>query len=1075
LKDLIIDVEDLPEHEKKDFNIDLKLEVDREKKEFHSLRVPLIDWKRRILEKYNSQKIDYIVTEKSEEAGGGEIEKYRKVIIDSNDSPYIMIDKETKDTIKTKTFMKFKVIPLPKPNRDPADSENYEKLKNSFEHELTAVGKMALSRLKKNLSISYSSWKTNFTNYAAPLVSFCQSSGSGKSKLSVEMLKLYPGFYFVFREPDQTGYPRANSFSNQIIQIIKGYDDKSSSQSNLQYLNSTVGKILDYFSRILVSYVRNICSLVRKQESLGSLDLEKNLEHAIHEIGSLFLDNETVETNFPIISREEVEKIYLRFGESITVENVAKFFYTALIYPEKCLESMDSREDKAICQLLLDKYFSKFPFLFVLDEADILSSFKIIPKDLDRKVSGLEIIKRALGYVRQDTDSLFLTLGTKSDVFDINPPMIDFSAHLLNRISRLDPITLTSNSNIFSKDYPISGLSPTYALIRNPFFFKFICTLGHSLWSSYPFNEIVPIALKKLKNASAGSNEYFLPIWMIRTGLATNPLHKKGNSLVEGHMATLHNNVQENFIVSYPSEPILAIASRIAMTVNENGKPLYDDASIFDILKDNTEAVSLDIGRFAEVFGAMIILRAIDKTPNFTRIYSSYKRDEILDEIKKLTPVKFHTLWEKESQLLEVPAKEASSREVSSTDRGPDITVIQHPRFLEHYRVNRVCDFLKTLINTDDLDKFGIPKSILNGIVNATHFVSLTRDNTGFIVNNFDIKPSNLPLADDRIANSSRNIIDTALLKIGLLRQCGFSMPSNYYGLDFILPVCLENNDLTFIGIQIKRSDANMSEDVYKMRSRLHLVKCPNSCTNPKTCDFCLSNETLRNIHGNHLSLLLSLDDDSNLPKFSHDNKFHSKITNRRDHDILLKTLTADAVKSKISGLSVDAKSDSFLKPLVQKNIMIKEDVAIASSLWDDRHVKLPLKSKEDINSFIPDPWVHRQYTLMTRGWNVFGHLFNDYKNVIKIANNMISNDGMFRHIKQRSDPQLVRCVVYDTAPSYVQYSDELLAMRGKEESYLEILDSLELKSSVNESEIAKLVEKLDKNLVISPPESPKK
>jgi hypothetical protein len=42
---------------------------------------------------------------------------------------------------------------------------------------------------------------------------------------------------------------------------------------------------------------------------------------------------------------------------------------------------------------------------------------------------------------------------------------------------------------------------------------------------------------------------------------------------------------------------------------------------------------------------------------------------------------------------------------------------------------------------------------------------------TGFIVNNFDIKPSHFPLAKDRIANTSRNIIDTAALETMVL-QC---------------------------------------------------------------------------------------------------------------------------------------------------------------------------------------------------------------------------------------------------------------------------------------------------------------
>ena len=66
----------------------------------------------------------------------------------------------------------------------------------------------------------------------------------------------------------------------------------------------------------------------------------------------------------------------------------------------------------------------------------------------------------------------------------------------------------------------------------------------------------------------------------------------------------------------------------------------------------------MDIGRFAEVFGAMIILRAIDRTPSFAKIYNDYAYNQILNEIKNLTPSKFHSLWEKETQLLEAPSVE---------------------------------------------------------------------------------------------------------------------------------------------------------------------------------------------------------------------------------------------------------------------------------------------------------------------------------------------------------------------------------------------------------------------------------
>jgi hypothetical protein len=55
------------------------------------------------------------------------------------------------------------------------------------------------------------------------------------------------------------------------------------------------------------------------------------------------------------------------------------------------------------------------------------------------------------------------------------------------------------------------------------------------------------------------------------------------------------------------------------------------------------------------------------------------------------------------------------------------------------------------------------------------------------------LKPSTLPLADERIVDKSRNVIDLALLRIGLLRQCAFALPTNCYGLDYLIPVQLKS------------------------------------------------------------------------------------------------------------------------------------------------------------------------------------------------------------------------------------------------------------------------------------------
>jgi hypothetical protein len=568
--------------------------------------------------------------------------------------------------------------------------------------------------------------------------------------------------------------------------------------------------------------------------------------------------------------------------------------------------------------------------------------------------------------------------------------------------------------------------------------FKFLATLGHSLWSSYPFTEIIRAAIFKLQNGSADTKAYFLPIWMLRTGLVANSLHIKANSLVAGHMATLHEvkDNLKNFIVSYPSEPILAMAGRQLMSENQA------DLALFEVLRSNAEAVALDIGRYAEVFGAMIILRAIDKASNFAEASKQNDYTKLLDEIKGMTPDKFHSLWDNKTQLLESEG---------NSSQGPESHSTTYLRYFNEYKVVSVNDFLRTLIKSDKLNELGIPEIILNGIVNANHFVTLTRDNIGFRIGTFNINPCDLPSADDRIADCSRNVIDSALLRIGLLRQCGFALPTNYYGIDFILPVCLPTNDLTFIGIQLKRSDADMSDDVFKMRSRLHLVKCPNYCTEKcksKKCDLCLSSESLLNIYANQLSFIISLDDlNTKLPKFSNSVKFRSSISNSEDHKILLKALEGDAPKN-LSGLTSSAESDSFMKPLVRKIVKISDYTGMAMCIWDDQRVKLSDKSKGSVTpEFRPDGFIHRQYTIMTRGWNVFKHLFSDSDSVFKIANDMMSNDGIFRHAKDRSNVQLVRSVVYDTSPSYTQYSDELLLLRGKKESNLDLLDEVEIKN----------------------------
>ena len=82
------------------------------------------------------------------------------------------------------------------------------------------------------------------------------------------------------------------------------------------------------------------------------------------------------------------------------------------------------------------------------------------------------------------------------------------------------------------------------------------------------------------------------------------------------------------------------------------------------------------------------------------------------------------------------------------------------------------------------------------------------------------------------------NIIDKHLLKAGILRQCAYTMPEGYYGIDMIIPVAVEVVKLdpdssleikktyfTYIAIQSKAGEANPMVTLVKINPNLHVQR----------------------------------------------------------------------------------------------------------------------------------------------------------------------------------------------------------------------------------------------------------
>ena len=893
----------------------------------------------------------------------------------------------------------------------------------NFNHELTRSGKLVLNDLTNSLTSRYNNWKYKTQEYYAPIVSLCQGYGSGKTKIAIECLKRNPGFYLNLRNESTFYYPFTNGLSLELRTLIMFYNDPITGVYDVHYTQSTIGKIADFFARIVTTYIRNVVSKSKSKIMSSNMTEDQAVQDAIHDMAKLFERNESVDANFNLINKEEMQKIYQRYysaqpiysfydGTRINENSVG--LVTTIIKrfledPQICLSDPSDPASQAICEIL-EKKFKYFPFLFVLDEADILSKIKVDQSQTAKIITGFDVLRRALGYTERTARVMFLTLGADADVINYYDPCVLGKSIRFSKFDcLLEPITLNSNSNIFSLEYPITKIQPSYKLLQNPLMFKFLCTLGHALWGILPFNTTATFAYRKMRNDSDSSTDHLLPVWMIRTGIAAHPLHEGTKSLVANHMATLLNVRKDapGLMVSYPSDPILAMSARSLINYCR-------DETLFKVLKKNIEALDVDIGNYGKIFASMIVLRAIDLAPDRTP-RSSYS--ERLEEIEALVP-HFRSLWHKKTHLLEPDS--------GATDPN------RHCDFLFGYKICTVEDFLDKFTDFRFDLKEKLPQSILEGIVNASHMVNLTRDKGGF----YGFKKRDLPSADPRIKNNSRNVVDAELLKTGLLRQCGFILPINYYGLDFIIPVCLKNDQVTFIGIKVKQSDANTEDDAYKMQSRFHFVNCLNCEKFGDTkCSKCTyDHEGLKEIYANSVSLLISLDDYDNFAPFQSTREFNlkpksfSKKVIDKNNTKLLETLQPNLpTRFKLDKLNLKGESSSFFKPLAQEIERIDDGMALIKSVWIDKYVKIESDEEMPFNN---DGFVHRQFCIATRGWEIFEHLFFEADKCYLIANEIMSSEGLFKKCIDRSDSKSVRKVLHDTSPTYFQFDDELWSKR---------------------------------------------
>jgi hypothetical protein len=402
-----------------------------------------------------------------------------------------------------------------------------------------------------------------------------------------------------------------------------------------------------------------------------------------------------------------------------------------------------------------------------------------------------------------------------------------------------------------------------------------------------------------------------------------------------------------------------------------------------------------------------------------------------------------------------------------------------------HYHVVSVEKFLKSLLNAAEFKKIAakLPKDTLEGLVNANYAVKLTRYGQELVFEGEAFPPMKLPRADDRIGDEFCNLIDDALLRLGLIYQCCFLMPDRYFGFDLILPVMLKDGTYTFIGIQFKAADVSVGVPTEKMQARFHYVKCPVAaphghcarCTHipcsrqceQSRCAECILLEDdhqqimdkRKKLYADQICLLISLDpSDSKIfqartqsslagPRKKQSappntNRYASSSSRKRPRKPQLYSPLIEAkveLKAVLTSPNtlrpIDTHrikqlfSPNFMKPLLslREPFGPNNRLMLISSLWSDELVKFSADERQK-GEFFDDGFVHRQYCIAVRGVDSFKHLFRDPKAVVN-AQKLIAPDHHFlKNFSSKPDDQMsklamLKAIMYDANVNYIEYN----------------------------------------------------
>lgn len=717
-----------------------------------------------------------------------------------DEEPLKLVKVATDEVVPFKSYMEFMGISqIPRTIRTALTSDEEQAVAASFSAHLTYSGMVQSTMIIEYICRCADLTGNTGSTIYAPYGTLFQSSGFGKSRGVCEVGRRLSTIYGVFRKNSDTGYPRQTHWLTLLCNFVDiAPEIDLPRQGGFTISQYKVGRVLLFFHCLLKAYnqlfkefitdndFRITCfpetasdPVILTDEQVSVLCTVYHRMNVAFSTGNADISrfNEFLQTNLnstPLLSLT-ADILYNSIGgEAAKFRALNEYVYKRRNLTDQAEWAgfvntyFRGEEDRENHRIWPKDEQESYPFVVVLDEASILN--EVAPPG---GTSILTVIRRALHFIPPNSNFMMISLGTSCDVSTLNRPIRDDSLRFRTRRNLLFPMIVTGNWDIHRTEMELQNLVVDANFVKNRRTLLLKASFGRPVWNSLNLKHVISTALTKLKNGCTDPYTPSIATWCIRVGLTVNASSKLAETLLKSHMATLLavSSEADQVLVNYSAEPVLAIAAREFLA--ESRSSVYD---YFKSLLQFVEGVPTDRGKMGESVFSEILLQAMDRSV-------------------KLTPTDSRTVPGASSRVAQILGtrnfllEEFPPQPVNE----PIVTTPASDLFCrQHFRASTVGAFLKSLYSVDVYNSLApfLPKPLLDGTLNFAQFITLQRNFPELM---FFKNSSRDGLADaSGEYNKKCNMFDSAMMKLGLLKDVAYLCPFGYYGLDAVIPVLIE-------------------------------------------------------------------------------------------------------------------------------------------------------------------------------------------------------------------------------------------------------------------------------------------